>query len=522
VADGFFVPEAKTSLSWIDDNSIFIGTNFGPGSLTASGYPRIAKRWKRGTPLSAAETVFEAEESDLMAFAYHDSRRGFERDIIYRVPSTFTFERFVLNRDGSRTKIEVPADADIYPFREWLLISLRTPWTIDGHSYPSGALLAARFDDFIAGSRELTLLHEPSATTSRADFSWTRSHLILSVLDDVKTKAWALAPGPGEWKREALEGIPKFGTTGIWPVDSEDSDDYFMDTTDSLTPTTLFIGRVGRRPEKLKTMPVFFNADGLETTQHLAVSDDGTRVPYFQVSAQGLSPDGSHPTILSGYGGFELPMLPYYSGVTGRAWLEQGGIYVLANIRGGGEYGPRWHQAALKANRPRAHEDFAAVARDLISRGVTSPARLGISGGSNGGLLVGNMLIHYPELFGAAVCSMPLLDMKRYSHLLAGASWMDEYGDPDKPEEWQFIREFSPYHNIKPGAAYPPVLFMTTTRDDRVHPGHARKMAALMQDLGYKAYFWENTEGGHGAGADNRQLARFFALEYEFMWSKLK
>ena len=232
--------------------------------------------------------------------------------------------------------------------------------------------------------------------------------------------------------------------------------------------------------------------------------------------------DGSHPTLLSGYGGFEVPMMPGYSGSLGRAWLSQRGVYVLANIRGGGEYGPGWHKAALKRNRPRAYEDFAAVARDLVARKVTSVKHLGCEGGSNGGLLVGNMLTLYPGLFGAVVCQVPLLDMKRYSHLLAGASWMEEYGDPDKEEEWKFIKTFSPYQNVKPGMTYPPTLFMTTTRDDRVHPGHARKMMARMKDLGYDVRYFENIEGGHGAGADNRQAAHFWALAYTFLWKELK
>jgi prolyl oligopeptidase len=332
---------------------------------------------------------------------------------------------------------------------------------------------------------------------------------------------YVVTPGPGTWKREPFPGAPSIGTVSAQAIDRDDSDAYFMRVTDFLTPTALHMGEIGKAPEKLKAAPAFFDASNLEITQHFTTSKDGTRVPYFQVSQKGLKLDGTHPTLLTGYGGFEASMVPAYDGVVGMAWMSKGGVYVLANIRGGGEYGPKWHQAALKKNRLRAYEDFAAVAEDLVKRKVTSVKHLGIEGASNGGLLVGNMLTLYPSLFGAVVCQVPLLDMKRYSHLSAGASWMEEYGDPDKPEEWEFLRTFSPYQNVKPNAHYPPVLFMTTTRDDRVHPAHARKMMAKMKDMGYDVRYFENTEGGHGSGADNRQSAHFTALTYTFLRERL-
>ena len=295
-----------------------------------------------------------------------------------------------------------------------------------------------------------------------------------------------------------------------------------MTTSGYLMPTTLLHGTIGQPPTKLKELPAFFDAAGLEVSQHFAASKDGTNIPYFQVSRRGLELDGTNPTLLYGYGGFEISLTPEYSGGIGRAWLTQGGVYVVANIRGGGEYGPRWHQAALKEKRHRAYEDFAAVAEDLIARKVTVPKHLGIQGGSNGGLLMGNMITVYPHLFGAVVCQVPLLDMKRYSHLLAGASWMAEYGDPDKPEEWAYIQTFSPYQNVKAGARYPPVIFMTSTRDDRVHPGHARKMTAKMKELGFDVRSYENIEGGHGGAANNTQAAHMSALAYTFLWQKLR
>jgi len=272
--------------------------------------------------------------------------------------------------------------------------------------------------------------------------------------------------------------------------------------------------------EELKALPAYFDADGLEVTQHFATSDDGTRIPYFQVGP--CEPGtGPLPTLLTGYGGFEIPRLPAYAPGVGRSWLARGGVYVMANIRGGGEYGPTWHQAALQDKRHKAYEDFAAVAQDLIARGVTDPDHLGAQGGSNGGLLMGNMLTGYPELFAAIVCQVPLLDMRRYHQLLAGASWMAEYGDPDVPEQWSFIRSFSPYHRFDPRGDYPPVLLMTSTRDDRVHPGHARKMMALMDAAGKDVTYFENIEGGHGGAATNQQAAMMNALAYEFLWQRL-
>jgi prolyl oligopeptidase len=522
VKTGFQLPQAKSEVSWIDQDTLFIGTDFGPGSLTTSGYPRVAKIWKRGTPLAEAKVVFEGKASDVAAGAYHDATPGFERDFARRSPTFFTHETFLIGKDGATRKLEVPADAESTVTREWLLVKPRTPWTVAGRTYGAGSLIAARFDEFMAGKRAFTVLFEPTATTSLEGYSWTLHHLILNLLEDVKNRLYVLTPGQETWKLEPLVGAPAMGTASAWGVDPDESDEFFLEVSDFLTPAALSHGILGKAPVKLKTAPTFYNSDGLEVSQHFVASKDGTRIPYFQVSRKGMKLDGSHPTLLSGYGGFEVSEMPSYSGLRGLGWLDGGGVFVLANIRGGGEYGPKWHQAALKQNRLRAYEDFAAVAQDLVTRKVTSAKHLGCEGGSNGGLLVGNMLTLYPQLFGAIVCQVPLLDMKRYSHLLAGASWMGEYGDPDKPDQWAYIRKFSPYQNVKAGVTYPPVLFMTTTRDDRVHPGHARKMMARMKELGYDVRYFENIEGGHGAGADNRQSAHFWALDYTFLWKMLK
>jgi prolyl oligopeptidase len=347
--------------------------------------------------------------------------------------------------------------------------------------------------------------------------------VIITTLDNVRNRLFTLAFRDGRWQREPLPGVPEIGTGNALPVDDLESDDFFLITSSSLEPSTLALGTIGGPvPERLKQAPAFFNAAGLTVSQHEAVSKDGTRVPYFQIAPENLPLDGTTPTLLYGYGGFEIPLLPGYDPVAGVAWLEQKNVYVIANIRGGGEFGPAWHQAALKEKRPRAYEDFIAVAEDLITRKITSPKHLGVKGGSNGGLLVGNMYTLRPDLFGAVVCQVPLLDMRRYHTLLAGASWMGEYGNPDSPEEWKSIRGFSPYHNVDRGRAYPPLLITTSTRDDRVHPGHARKMTARLVEYGKEVLYYENIEGGHGGAADNKQRAFMDALGWTFLEQQVK
>lgn len=521
VKDGFFRPEAKGSLGWIDENTVFISTDFGEGSMTTSGYPRLAKRWKRGTPMEQAELIYEGIATDMSVSAIHDDTPGFERNFVSRNLAFYNDELYWLNPEGKLIKIDAPNTANKNVIREYLLLELRDAWEVEGNKYAAGSLIVIKFDDFIAGKRKFDVAFEPSDNTSLASYGATKDHFYINVLEDVKNRIYVLTPTQEGWKREPLTGAPQFGTVSVSPVDADESNDYFLTVTDYITPTTLMMGSIGKAPEKLKQLPAYFDAADLEITQNFATSDDGTKVPYFMVAKKNLKLDGSNPTLLYGYGGFEISLTPNYSGSVGRAWLSQGGVYVVANIRGGGEYGPRWHQAALKANRLRAYEDFAAVAKDLVRRGVTKPERLGIQGGSNGGLLVGNMFTLYPNLFSAAVCQVPLLDMKRFHLLLAGASWMAEYGNPDKDGEWDFIKTYSPYQNVKPNTKYPTILFTTSTRDDRVHPGHARKMMARMEEQGHQVMYYENIEGGHGGSANNKQAAYMQALAYSFLKQQL-
>ena len=519
VKDGFFRSEAKGGLGWIDADRVYVYTDFGAGSMTSSGYPRIVKEWTRGTPLAAAKTVYEGKPDDMYIAASHDHTPGFERDFVSRTLAFYRDELYQRRADGTLVKIDAPDSAIKAVHGPWLALQLRDPWTVGGTTYPAGALLVSNFDAFMAGKRELRAVFTPTATTSLENFTWTKDTLVLNVLDDVKNRLAVLDPAH-DWKATPFAGSVGIGTLGVRAVDADESDALWLTETSYLTPTTLSLWQPGTTPEALKAMPAFFDASRDVVEQHFAVSKDGTRVPYFLVHPKDFKADGSAPTLLYGYGGFEVSLTPGYSGIVGKGWLERGGAYAVANIRGGGEYGPRWHQAALKAERHKAYEDFAAVAEDLVARKVTSRAHLGIMGGSNGGLLVGNMLTQYPQLFGAVVVQVPLLDMKRYSHLLAGASWMAEYGDPDTAD-WDYIRTFSPYQLFDPAKQYPATFLWTTTRDDRVHPAHARKMAAKMLAADKDVRYYENTEGGHGAGATNRQQAHLWALTYRFLWREL-
>jgi prolyl oligopeptidase len=522
VNDGFTVPEAKTSVGWIDADTLFVATDFGPDSMTASGYPRVVKSWRRGTSLEEATLVYAAQPDDLSASAWVDPTPGYTRQFVLRQVDFYASELFLRDAgDGRLTTIAKPADANAFALRDQLIVELRSDWTIDGRTWPQGALLAIGFDRFMAGARDFDVLFAPSATTSLDGIGATRTALFLTILDNVKNRVVEWHRDGGRWQRRDV-AVPGMGALHVSPVDEYESDQVFLTVTDFLTPSSLYLMDAGSDARTLlKSMPAFFDAAPYAVSQFAARSPDGTNVPYFVVMRKDVPLDGTHPTLLYGYGGFEVSLTPFYSGVTGEAWLAQGGVYVLANIRGGGEFGPRWHQAALKENRQNAFDDFLAVAEDLVRRGITQPRHLGIMGGSNGGLLVGAALTQRPDLFGAVACQVPLLDMRRYHELLAGASWIGEYGDPDDPDEWAYLARYSPYHNVAASRHYPRVLFTTSTRDDRVHPAHARKMAARMRDQGHDVLYWENTEGGHAGAANNEQTATMWALTYAFMLSQL-
>lgn len=518
VDDGFALPEAKSQVSWADPDTVLVGTDFGPDSLTDSGYPRVVKRWRRGTPLVEAETVFEGARSDVNVVASTSRIPGYERTLIGRALDFWNEEVYEL-RGSELIRIDAPTDASVSLHREWLLIELRSEWSLGEATYTAGSLLAANYDEFLAGTAQLQVVFEPDEHTALNHYAWTRDRLLIVSLVDVASRVEIVTPG--DWRREPLAGIPAATNTVVVSAD-DTGDEFFLDSSGFDTPSRLMRGTDDGRLEQIKSAPAFFDAENISVTQNFVASKDGTSIPYFVVRPGGAqASDGPSPTLLYGYGGFESSNTPGYSGVLGRLWLARGGTYVLANIRGGGEYGPGWHTQAMREGRHKVAEDFAAVATDLVDRGITTVEQLGAQGGSNGGLLMGIMLTQYPEKFGALVCSVPLLDMKRYHLLLAGASWVAEYGDPDDPDDWAFISEYSPYQNISATRRYPPVLMTTSTRDDRVHPGHARKMTAALEAAGHPVFYYENIEGGHAGAADNEQVAFKSALTYSFLWQTL-
>ena len=529
VEGGFVVPEAKTDITWADADTVYVGSDFGPGSLTDSGYPRVVKRWRRGQPLADAVTVFEGERSDVAVYAFVDHTPGYERTGFGRHTDFYDSRSFLLQGQKLQA-IDKPIDAAFSFWRERVLIQLRSDWSVAGRLWPRGSLLVADAAAYLKGERQLTALFTPTATRSLADFTLTRSTVLLNLLDNVTSRLEEWRPGGNGWQQRSV-AAPALGSLSVAalhdPLDKDDAwaEAYWLNVSGFLQPDALALGRTSSDERRVvKSLPAFFDAGGMRVEQHFARSKDGTRVPYFVVWPKGAKADGRNPTLLYGYGGFEIALAPWYLGSNGRTWVEQGGVFVVANIRGGGEFGPQWHQAGIKAHKQNSFDDFAAVAEALIETGVTRPQQLGIQGGSNGGLLVGAVMLQRPELFAAVVCQVPLLDMRRYHRLLAGASWMAEYGDPDQAAEWAWISHYSPYQvlqNLPAGRKLPRVLFTTSTRDDRVHPGHARKMAALMTERGHDALYWENIEGGHGGAADNAQRAQMRALELSFLWREL-
>jgi prolyl oligopeptidase len=518
IAGGFTLPEAKQSAAWVDENTLLVATDFGAGTMTTSGYARIAKLWKRGTPLSAATTLFEAAPEDVLV-SVGSGRTATRRYQTVSHRTDFYSGSLHVLENGRLVRIDVPADASPAFFRDQLLVYVRSPWTIGGRTYDAGSLLAIEYDAFSEGSRSFDVVLAPGERETLNGFSTTRDYVLVSMLHNVRGELRRYTQRDGRWTFETVPA-PEMGSIGV-AATSPESNRYFFTYSGFTQPSTLYLADTVGAVREVRRMPAMFDATRLLVEQHEATSKDGTRVPYFVVRADSVRLDGLNPTLLYAYGGFEISQTPGYSAVTGAAWLERGGVYVVANIRGGGEFGPAWHRAALKENRQRAYDDFIAVAEDLIARRITSPEHLGIMGGSNGGLLVGVALTQRPDLFDAVVVQVPLLDMRRYNQLLAGASWMAEYGNPDVPEEWEYIRRYSPYHNVRADARYPKVLFTTTTRDDRVHPGHARKMAALMESQGHAFYYFENTEGGHGSGVTSEQRAKMSALTWTYLWERL-
>lgn len=521
VEDGFYVPEAKGGVSWVNRNTILVSTNFGEGTTTTSGYPRLTKIWNRGTPLLEAKTLFQGDETDVGIWGFVDNKPERQYVGVYRGITFYTSNVFILDHD-QLTKLEIPEDAQFHGFfKNHLLVELKSDWNIDGKTYQQGALISIDYDKFLKGDRNFEAIFAPEERSSLVSIGITKNYLLLTKLTNVKSELFKYHQSDGKWIGEKINA-PDYGKISVISTD-DFSDQYFFSYENFLEPSSLYyVSDIDQKMKKVKSLPHFFNGNNLEVKQFEVASKDGTRIPYFVVASKAIKFDGSTPTLLYGYGGFEISMQPYYASTVGAAWLERGSVFVLANIRGGGEFGPKWHHAALKENRQRAYDDFIAVSEDLMQRKITSLEHLGIMGGSNGGLLVGVAFTQRPDLYNAVVCSVPLLDMKRYNKLLAGASWMAEYGDPEISAEWAYIKKYSPYQNVLASKKYPKVFFTTTTRDDRVHPGHARKMAAKMEDQGHEIFYYENTEGGHGAGVTNEQQAFMMSLQFTYLLKMLR
>ncbi|MFZ1611376.1 MAG: prolyl oligopeptidase family serine peptidase [Chitinophagales bacterium] len=521
IKEGFFMPESKGSASYLDENTLIVSSDFGENSMTTSGYPNEVKIWKRGTPLSKAELIFTGKKEDVGTWGYVMRDNGKQYGIISNAPDFFTSNIYFLV-NNKPVKLDIPIDCQFNGLlNNQIIISLKSDWKIDNTAYKQGALISLDLEQLLQGKKDAELIYMPDAFSSVNSVTSTKSRLVVNITSNVISELYSYNKTSEGWK--AIK-VPASDLGSISVIASDElSDIYYFTFNNFLTPTTLFVADANTNTlDDFQTLPAYFDASNYKVEQLHAKSMDGTMIPYFIVSPKNIKLDGSNPTLLTAYGGFEVSKLPYYSATIGKAWLENGGVYVLANIRGGGEFGPQWHLDGMKEKRQNVYDDFFAVSNDLITRGITSPQHLGIQGGSNGGLLMGVALTQHPELYNSIVCAVPLLDMKRYNKLLAGASWMGEYGNPDIPEEWDYIKKYSPYHNLKQGTKYPEVLFLTSTRDDRVHPGHARKMAAKMEEMGSKIYYYENIEGGHGGASTNAQQAKMSALTYTYLLMKLK
>ena len=518
VEGGFFVPVSKNTTAWVDEGTILVAHNLDETFVTTSGYARAVRRWNRGTALEEAPVIAEAEREDMgMWLGTQETSEG-PVTMVMRLITIFDTE-YHLMRDGELVKLDVPSDAQMGLLGDRMILLLISDWPVGGSTYPAGAVVSARFDDYLAGAREIEMVVDPDERSTVNGISTTRDYLIVNQLTEVKGRLHRYRREDDGWTRHEIS-VPDMGAVGV-RASSVHHNRFFFTYSSFTQPTTLYLADEDGSVSEVRTLPDQFDSEGLVTEQHFATSADGTRVPYFVVRGEGVPMDGRNPTLLYAYGGFQNSQTPFYLGATGKVWVESGGIFVLANIRGGGEYGPDWWKAALKEHRQRAYDDFIAVSEDLIARGITSPDHLGIMGGSNGGLLVGAAMTQRPDLFDAVVIQVPLLDMKRYHRLLAGASWMAEYGNPDLPEEWAYISRYSPYQNVVEGVEYPRPFISTTTRDDRVHPGHARKMAALMLSQGHDVLYFENVEGGHGSGVTPEQRAESMALTYTYLHLQL-
>jgi prolyl oligopeptidase len=525
VPAGFTLPHSKQNVAWLDKDTLILSRDWGPGTLTASGYPFIVKLWKRGTPLDRAKEIFRGQPTDLGANGYtlHDAKNH-SLTLFVRNVTIFENQTFVLTPAGPR-QLMIPAKSRIAGLLDGrVLLSIDEDWKPAGQLQPfkQGSLLEMKLSEVIKDPANLkpSIVFEPTADEFLQGAATTKSRLLLTTLKHVQGRAYIYSPDLIGWTRKEIP-IPENVSVTIDST-SETDDNFFLGIAGFLTPPSIFLGDAAADTLTLeKTEPARFDASKDVVEQLEATSKDGTKIPYFIVHPRDMKDDGTNPVLLDAYGGFQISMTPEYSPNIGKLWLDHGGVYVMANIRGGGEFGPAWHEAGLKTHRQRIYDDFAAVGEDLIARRITSPQHLGIMGGSNGGLLMGVEMTQHPDLWNAIVIQVPLLDMLRFEHIDAGASWTGEYGSVSNPAERAFLASISPYNQLKPGVKYPEPFIFTTTKDDRVGPQHARKFAAKMEEFHEPFLYDEIIEGGHAAGANLAEQAKTWALTYTYLTSKL-
>ncbi len=526
VEGGFVLPKSKQDVAWVDQDTLLVARDWGAGTMTKSGYPFVVKLWKRGQPLDSAKEVYRGIEADVRVFpATLDDGDGHHATILVRGLNFFENEVSLLTPNGPK-RLALPGKADVDGLlKGQVIVTLNQDWKPEGQDtgFVQGSIVSFDLESARKDPLHLkpTLVFAPSAIEFAQEVSVTKNHLLLTTLENVQGRAYVCTRGPkGEWTRKKL-GVPDNAAVSIVTTDTFD-DQFFLSLTGFLTPSSYLLGDAATDTLKeVKTLPPQFDASRDVVEQLQAVSKDGTRVPYFVVHRKDIKYDGANPTLMTAYGGFQISNTPRYSAVLGRLWLERGGVHVLANIRGGGEFGPAWHEAGLKTHRQRIYDDFAAVGQDLVTRKITSPRRLGIVGGSNGGLLMGVEMTQHPGMWNAIVIQIPLLDMLRYEQIAAGASWVGEYGSVSVPAERAFLASISPYNQLKSDQNYPEPLIFTTTKDDRVGPVHARKFAAKMEEFHKPFLYDEIIEGGHAAGADLKEQARTYAVMYTYLTRKL-
>jgi len=526
-ADGFTLPEAKHTLAWWSEDVILLATDFGPGSLTKSGYPRIVKKWKRGTKFTDAELLLEGETEDVAVGVAASIRKSGTRGVVLRAPTFFENIYWSYSEKGGLTKLPLPLDAEgMGSTDDDMLVRFRTEWKLGATTIAAGSLVSfpVDYENDAKWEKGLRLIYLPDSRSSLDGVVTTKNHVFVSAMTEVKSVLLIAEKKDGEWKTTPAE-LPKDGTIEVLTTD-DNRDELYVQYQSFLSPTTIYRGEKKADTEAftwtdVAKLPDRFDPAGMTSEQRYATSKDGTKVPYFVMRKKEIQMDGSNPTLLYGYGGFEVSLLPGYKSEVGKTWVENGGVYVIANIRGGGEFGATWHKAAILEHRQRAYDDFIAVAEDLIANKYTSPRRLGIRGGSNGGLLVGAVTMQRPELFNAVICAVPLLDMVRYQALPPGDSWTAEYGSATDPIVGPVIRSYSPYQNISKDKKYPNIYFWSSQKDDRVHPGHARKMVARMEEYGHKVMYYESTAGGHGGAGDIDQSIADEAMAIAYLYQQL-